>query len=63
MALPAPTSSTGTLADVRTDAPTLNDPVCDVCAHPVSGHDAIGLRFCDATLNGAISRGCICRSA
>lgn len=40
---------------------TLDDPVCAVCRHTVASHDAIGLRFCAATLNGAIPRGCICR--
>ena len=34
---------------------------CDVCPHPVAEHDALGLRFCRATLAGAFSRGCICR--
>ena len=35
---------------------------CDVCPHPVSAHDAIGLRFCRATLQGAFTRGCVCPS-
>jgi hypothetical protein len=34
-----------------------------VCPHPVARHDAMGLRFCHATLKGAIARGCICRSS
>jgi hypothetical protein len=38
-----------------------SDPMCDACAHAASAHDAIGLRFCRATLVGAIPRGCICR--
>jgi hypothetical protein len=29
----------------------------------VARHDALGLRFCHATLKGAITRGCICRSS
>jgi hypothetical protein len=36
---------------------------CAVCPHPVARHDSIGLRFCHATLKGAIARGCICRSS
>ena len=36
---------------------------CAVCPHPVARHDALGLRFCHATLKGAITRGCICRSS
>jgi hypothetical protein len=69
---PSPTSI-GALADVRSpaeQAQSLTDatrehrvyPACDVCPHAMSDHDAIGLRFCRATLNGAITRGCICRS-
>jgi hypothetical protein len=38
------------------------EPACDVCPHPLAKHDAIGLRFCSATLSGAITRGCVCRS-
>jgi hypothetical protein len=36
---------------------------CAVCPHPVARHDSMGLRFCHATLKGAIARGCICRSS
>jgi hypothetical protein len=36
---------------------------CGVCPHPVARHDSMGLRFCHATLKGAIARGCICRSS
>ena len=36
--------------------------VCDVCPHPAAAHDAISRRYCDATLTGATTRGCICRS-
>ncbi|MET0764825.1 MAG: RGCVC family protein [Blastococcus sp.] len=37
--------------------------VCDVCPHPSESHDAIGARFCQATLHAALSRGCICRTS
>jgi hypothetical protein len=37
------------------------DAACDVCAHPLAGHDPIGLRYCRATLAGAFTRGCVCR--
>jgi hypothetical protein len=40
----------------------VNDPGCDVCPHPIAHHDAIGLRFCRATLDSAIARGCVCRA-
>ncbi len=36
-------------------------PACDACRHDLDGHDAIGLRFCRATVAGALTRGCICR--
>jgi len=40
-----------------------DDPMCDVCPHPVVDHDAIGLRFCRATMASDIARGCVCRPA
>jgi hypothetical protein len=45
------------------DTTPATDPACDVCPHPVTSHDAIGLRFCRATRNSAIDRGCVCRHA
>jgi hypothetical protein len=33
---------------------------CDVCGHPSAGHDRIAARFCEATQQNALSRGCIC---
>jgi hypothetical protein len=42
---------------------SVHDPGCDVCPHPVAGHDAIALRFCRATTTAAIVRGCVCRAA
>jgi hypothetical protein len=57
----APTASPpapAPLVDVR---PPQVGPSCDVCPHDVAGHDAIGLRFCRATVSGALTRGCICR--
>ena len=40
----------------------MNGAACDVCPHPRASHDAIAARFCSATGNGAIARGCVCRS-
>lgn len=34
---------------------------CDVCAHELASHDALGLRFCRATRDSSLPRGCICR--
>jgi hypothetical protein len=56
-------SETAAPADVTVlDAPiAVAAPTCDVCGHPMSAHDRISSRFCDATQAGALSRGCICR--
>jgi hypothetical protein len=45
------------------DAPeAVNKEACDVCPHLHANHDAIATRFCSATGNGAITRGCVCQS-
>jgi hypothetical protein len=74
MAAPALPAPPGAFVDVPSPAqlgqslinaadPFNDDAACDVCPHAVFSHDAIGLRFCRATLNGAITRGCVCRSS
>ena len=35
-------------------------PGCPACAHPMSAHDRIGVRFCLATTAGGTDRGCVC---
>lgn len=50
--VPAPT--------VQAATPAAAD-ACDACPHPLSGHDAISLRFCRATVAIASSRACVCR--
>ena len=35
---------------------------CHMCTHPWKSHDATAIRFCTATMNGAHSRRCVCRS-
>ena len=56
-------TSTPTSADLRDlDQASSPDAACDVCPHPRADHDAIASRFCSATGNGAIARGCVCRS-
>ena len=37
--------------------------VCGACPHPLAAHDSIGLRFCHATIDRAITRGCSCRTS
>lgn len=43
-------------------AEATNQKTCDVCPHLDANHDAIASRFCSATGNGAIARGCVCQS-
>jgi len=45
--------------DTAAEAPV--DDACSVCGHPVRAHDAIGTRFCAATMAGALTRGCVCQ--
>jgi hypothetical protein len=35
-------------------------PLCAVCDHDLADHDAIGLRYCQATQAQALARKCIC---
>ena len=35
---------------------------CAACPHLLADHDAIGSRFCQATVDGDISRGCVCEA-
>jgi hypothetical protein len=60
-----------TFADVRDleqasllddDAEATNTEACTVCPHKPASHDAIAARFCAATRDGAIVRGCVCQS-
>jgi hypothetical protein len=34
---------------------------CAACRHRLDEHDATDLRYCDATVSSALTRGCICR--
>lgn len=36
-------------------------PGCGACPHPEAGHDAVGLRWCRATVASALDRTCVCR--
>jgi len=50
---------------VRTTTPRDLDETevaCPACPHPRDAHDAIGTRYCTATIaSGAAGRGCVCR--
>lgn len=48
-----------------TDVSTIRQPqnaddACLACAHPWSAHDVISARFCAATVEAALARGCVC---
>lgn len=30
------------------------------CGHDLGGHDGIATRYCQATVSGALARGCVC---
>jgi hypothetical protein len=34
---------------------------CQMCEHPLTAHDPLSRRYCRATAEGALTRGCICR--
>jgi hypothetical protein len=33
---------------------------CAVCRHAWDTHDPIGIRYCSATIDGRLHRGCVC---
>ncbi len=55
-------ASTTTVLPVSAPSEAVAEPVetCDVCTHPVAGHDRTATRYCDATQQNALSRRCIC---
>jgi hypothetical protein len=56
-----PTYTPDTAVHEAPTADTRAETACPACAHPLADHDAIGVRFCRATVAGAFERGCICR--
>jgi hypothetical protein len=52
-----------TSADIAEVVQTQDVTYCASCPHPKDAHDATALRYCAATLNAVLSRGCICRPA
>ena len=45
--------------DVET--PVDEQALCESCPHPTAVHDRIAQRYCEATLQTALTRRCICR--
>jgi hypothetical protein len=45
----------------ETSTSTDIDELCAACAHPWHEHDALGVRFCTASIMSSLSRGCICK--
>ncbi|QXG76359.1 RGCVC family protein [Modestobacter sp. L9-4] len=68
-------SPSATTSPFASDAPPLAEapeaahagvpeaPGCPACAHPMSAHDRIGVRFCLATTAGGTRRGCVCSAS
>jgi hypothetical protein len=53
----------GNPAALITAAPRDEDRTdCMACSHSPDTHDKIARRFCDATVERALTRGCICRA-
>jgi hypothetical protein len=55
--MPAPPITTDIAEVEQTEGVTY----CASCPHSQDEHDATALRYCAATLNTVLSRGCICR--
>jgi hypothetical protein len=51
------------LSSDRGTAYRVEDATCSVCPHTVGAHDRIAERYCHATLDNALTRGCICPPA
>ena len=49
----APTAATASTSSAT-------DGACAACPHDRDAHDAIGSRFCSATIAHGLSRGCVC---
>jgi len=59
-----PVTTAPPVPDELDGTPTRDDAAgCGSCPHPLAAHDPIGLRFCRATRDGDITRGCVCRVA
>jgi len=52
------TDTTATLSVDEFEGDTSGE--CMACSHPLSTHDVIAVRFCNATVDHALARGCIC---
>jgi hypothetical protein len=50
------------VAHFDTSDASATDVTCHMCDHPWKAHDATAIRFCTATMTGAHSRRCACRS-
>ena len=55
-------AATPAITRAETPGHLATDALC-VCGHPYSEHDPISVRYCDATITGGLSRGCVCSAA
>jgi len=44
----------------REAAPSPMAVAACICGHPIDDHDAVGRRYCAATVAAVLPRGCIC---
>lgn len=55
-------ASPTTEQDTDQHAEAAPEPTCQACPHPWDGHDAIGRRFCSASIaSGRTTSGCVCK--
>ncbi len=59
MPTPVATADRPRLRDDPAPAPA-HGSGCGACGHPETGHDAVGLRWCRATVTSALDRACVC---
>lgn len=48
------------MSEPTTTSTDTSDATCH-CGHRVDEHDTIAARYCGATLDNALSRGCVCQ--
>jgi hypothetical protein len=54
------TSEPQTIEVTDTNSDVITSEKCSACKHPWEKHDALGVRYCTATMASSLSRGCIC---
>jgi hypothetical protein len=58
-----PTTEAQPITTTSPDGGDIAEGSCVVCPHPMAAHDRISARYCVATAEGSIERGCVCSAA